>query len=379
MEWISSNTDVLEISNINEDFFMEGLKEGTSWLYAQLKDFPTIKDSVEITVLPAAESVKVHIAVQTENNSILPRQSLNIEHFDLTPFVKDTDQDYGLGSLSNLTLAHAIAALFDSHQLSEDLRFKDDELNNNQLYLWKVPHEDGAALNYFYGFGGNNQDESYSRSWLVKLNDQTFARNFHQIEIKNNDEILVYHIEDSREPWEVNQLVLSEDTTTIYTEIQAHYTKENCKFFSDGVVELLGNEAIAAAPLLINNEELIYENQNVMTNSDGKASFKILQQGNHIISIENEKAQIIIDNATSIEKLNQPVFSIFPNPAENNFQILKSENTTIEYIQIYNSQGQKLFETKEQQYINIESLPSGYYLIRLIIDGQIFTKSLIKK
>lgn len=378
-EWSTKDADLLEITQENNQYFIKGLEEGSTYLYAQIKDFPQIIDSVQIQILAESHSKKVYITIQTEDENIIPRQAIWVDHFDLTPFVDNASQDYGIDNVDQISLAHAVASIFDRYDLGDDLKFKDDDATNGSLYLWKVPQEDNSSLNFFYGYGGNNSDESKSRTWMIKHNDNTFARNSHQISIQDEDEILIYHVQDAREEWTVQQLTLSSDTARNDELISAYYWEERCQFFESGIVELLERTPIANTALYLNGESLILDGIPVATNADGEAEFNISNLGQHLISINDQKANIIISNATGIEELRPLDFSIYPNPFEDVIHIESSENTKTDLIKIYNHQGQLIKETYENKQINLGELESGFYLIQVLSNGRSFSKSLIKR
>lgn len=378
-EWTSKNSELLELTEENNQFFIKGLEVGHAYIYAHIKDFPQIIDSAQIEILAESHSKKVYITIQTEDDNILARQAIWVDHFSLNPHLDNASQDYGIGSVDHISLAHAIAAIFNKVGLGEDLKFKDDEAANGTLYLWKVPQEDNSSLNYFYGYGGNNSDDSKSRTWIIKLNGNSFARNMHQIAIQDEDEILVYHVQDAREDWTVNQLVLSTDTAKSNETITASYIEEKSKFFESGIIELLERNPIPNASLFLNGETMIEEGSQVATNSNGEAQFSIANLGQHFISIDNEKTQIIISNATGIEELNPLNFTIYPNPFEDVIHIEPSENNSIGLLNIYNHQGQLVKKFNGVQSINLGDLENGIYLIQVFSKGKSLSKTIIKR
>ncbi|NPD44137.1 T9SS type A sorting domain-containing protein [Lentimicrobium sp. S6] len=377
--WHAKNPELLEIFERNNETYIKGLEEGNTYIYAQAEGFPQIIDSLAIQILAESHSKKVYITIQTDDHNILSRQAVNIDHFDLNPYVDNAAQDYGIGSVENISLAHAIASIFESTGLGEDFKFKDDEIVDGALYLWKVPEEEHSSLNYYYGYGGNHSDDSKSRTWIIKLNDDHFARNMHQIEIQDEDEILIYHVPDSREEWTINQITLSTYTSKPDELITTHFMEERCQFYESGIVELLERKPIANALLSLNEESLVNDGQQVSTNSDGEAEFSINILGQHLISIGAHKAQIIISDATGIEELNPLHFTIYPNPFEDLIHIESSENNDIDLLKIYNHQGQLVKEVKEAKRVNLGELKSGVYLIQVYSKGNSFSKTIIKR
>lgn len=378
-EWTNKNTELLEITEENNKFYINGLEEGSTYIYAQVKGFPQIIDSVQIQILAESHSKKVYITIQTEDANIIARQAIWVDHFNLNPYIYNASLDYGIGNVEHISLAHAIAKIFDKNDLGDDLKFKDDEAAESALYLWKVPQEDNSSLNFFYGYGGNNSDESKSRTWMIKHNDHTFTRDIHQIAIQDEDEILVYHVQDSRQDWTINHLVLSADSAKNNETITASYIEEKSKFYESGIVELLERNPIANASLFLNGESLIIDDNPIATNSDGEAEFTIENLGQHFISINKETAQVIISNATGIEVLDALNFNIYPNPFEDVIYIESSENNYIELLKIYNHLGQLVKEFNGVKQVNLGDLENGMYFIQVFNNGKSLSKSLIKR
>lgn len=378
-EWNTKNPETLQVFKENNQFFMMGLEEGTTYLYANVKGFPLVIDSIQINVLAESNSRKVYITVQTEDDHIIARQSIWVDHFDLNPYVQDKSQDYGIGNVDHISLAHGIAALFEKIDLGVDVKFKDDEASDGALYLWKVPQEDNSSLNFIYGYGGNNSDESNSRVWLIKHNDHTFTRDLHQIEIHDEDEILVYHVQDSREEWTVKQLVLSKDTAKRNERIKISYQEEKCQFFSPGIIELLEGYPIPNASLYLNGENLMEEGNPLLTNSNGEAEFSISQQGQYQLSIGDQLAEITISNATRIEELNKPNIHVYPNPFEGSIHIESPENLAIDHLYIYNSQGQLVKKLRGVSQHDLSDLESGIYLLQIMYPSGSFSKTILKR
>jgi len=92
----------------------------------------------------------------------------------------------------------------------------------------------------------------------------------------------------------------------------------------------------------------------------------------------------ILKNPTgnmSTNNIEKELFSIYPNPAENLITVnFKTEiNTPVMTYKIYNLQGQLILENNllPDKQIDVSSLPSGIYLIKLTINNQVHTQKLI--
>ncbi|HAD33630.1 MAG TPA: hypothetical protein DCF44_03905 [Chitinophagaceae bacterium] len=75
-------------------------------------------------------------------------------------------------------------------------------------------------------------------------------------------------------------------------------------------------------------------------------------------------------------------YILSPNPVNNQFKILTTDNSTITKIEVCNILGDKVFEINEpllNSNIDISFLPKGLYLLSLYTDKNKFTKKIIKE
>jgi len=77
----------------------------------------------------------------------------------------------------------------------------------------------------------------------------------------------------------------------------------------------------------------------------------------------------VICTASSAEDLVEDDFSIFPNPFSKKINFEK----TVEFVQIFNSTGQLVFQQKNTAQIETEFLPKGIYFLK--IDDNLGQKS----
>jgi len=102
------------------------------------------------------------------------------------------------------------------------------------------------------------------------------------------------------------------------------------------------------------------------------------------INLEGEELSIVgisstETNPTGINELNNITFIISPNPTSNYFYL--QTNSSIENISIFNITGNKLKEIKnaisELNYIDVNELSAGQYLVEVIADGNVSTQKLM--
>lgn len=74
---------------------------------------------------------------------------------------------------------------------------------------------------------------------------------------------------------------------------------------------------------------------------------------------------------------NQNAISVYPNPAENQLNIVSKEE--IKLVEIFSLSGQKISSTK-QNVVNVSFLPKGAYVIKVSnVNGKVYTEKFIKK
>ena len=85
------------------------------------------------------------------------------------------------------------------------------------------------------------------------------------------------------------------------------------------------------------------------------------------------------DVSTGLASLeNESSFSIYPNPVKSTFQI--STDKDVESVNVFNVQGKQMNDlTKSDNKVNIENLPSGMYVVNVVIDGKVISKKIIKE
>jgi len=109
---------------------------------------------------------------------------------------------------------------------------------------------------------------------------------------------------------------------------------------------------------------------------------KILDNGEEIekelyIAVEDEEEQPLEASKTIAE---EP--QVYPNPTTGLLTIdTKNGNNHIQTVELYNTQGAKQFTFNGNydsfQEIDISNLPSQVYVLKVHVNGQIFTKKLI--
>lgn len=102
-----------------------------------------------------------------------------------------------------------------------------------------------------------------------------------------------------------------------------------------------------------------------------KNYYRLLQ-----IDVDGKKTYFDI---VSIESLRNNMFSIYPNPATDEINILTTGNVTS--IEIYNAQGAKLYQKRSiiSSVLDIRFLTIGNYILRTVVNGSAYQQKFIKK
>jgi len=101
------------------------------------------------------------------------------------------------------------------------------------------------------------------------------------------------------------------------------------------------------------------------TSQDGKYSDSIFSMGTDTSTFYIVRGEVGVQE---IEK-NQPIVSVYPNPAKTHFTVTNTENAE---IQLFNVLGQKVFQTfgtQENTVVNTVSLPQGLYVLKVVKDN----------
>ena len=378
--WRIDDDQIAEIINADGKYYLKGKQVGKSWLLLEVPENHSIRDSVLIEVVPESALKKVFISVKTSEKTIIPRQSVWVEQVDLTAKVDRNQKLYGLKEINFVSLAHAIASVFKTAGLDSEWAFRDDAEGASALYLWKVPSFEGGSTVYTFGYGGSRTSEANRKTWVVMLNQQPVVSGFDKIKINNNDEILIYHIIDNNLPWSVTNLTSSSDTTKINQSVEIQLKKYFCGMGVDRNVAVSSSEVISSQS--IQAEPKNQANSKVILTSDelGKALFTPKQSAEYLISSGIDAAKLVVESVTGNKPLpmNSLQCAVYPNPFAESIEIECS--SSLESVQIFNVEGQLLFlQLNPVTEIDLKTLRSGIYFLRVKSGNRVFQQKIIKK
>lgn len=110
--------------------------------------------------------------------------------------------------------------------------------------------------------------------------------------------------------------------------------------------------------------------------TDGK-----LLAGGWFFNYKGSQAGCIVRLSTDILSVNEPkqdFVKIYPNPVNNGFLYVVSEENTQKILQIYDASGRKVIDKSvDTELIDISGFQSGVYVVKITINGNIITRKLI--
>lgn len=110
--------------------------------------------------------------------------------------------------------------------------------------------------------------------------------------------------------------------------------------------------------------------------TDGK-----LLAGGWFFNYKGSQAGCIVRLSTDILSVNEPkqdLVIIYPNPVNDGFIYIVSEENTQKILQIYDASGRRVIDKSvETEPIDISSFQSGVYIVKITINGNVITRKLI--
>jgi len=170
--------------------------------------------------------------------------------------------------------------------------------------------------------------------------------------------------------------LLAEDTAVV------GFTLTKNTAIVGGVIVTIGQGDISATDYTVVHLDIEYENALtpdtalILATSSGVGVF----QGVDIGTL-TEGSYIIVDNfilnysPVNIEEKNLPEIKLYPNPATNHIIVENAENKTIEIYDALSRLIKTINNSTNNQIINIDNLPVGFYYIKIDNEVRKFSKN----
>lgn len=374
MTWTTSNEN---ISIITEDdyTYLTGEQTGTATLYVSPNGYPDIKDSVDITILESAGTVDVYLSIKTGSETFFEKSKITASNYDLTPYIKNPNQSYGIEDIGNVTAAHAIASVFDNVSFESDLRYKDTETEG--LYIYKLPVISGSITTNYYGYGNLGED-SDTTCWMVKIGSNTYYMNLEEVTLYQDDEIMVYYVDNIEKNWSLFNLTASNNTIETNQAVEVTLIRDIYFMYSETTVMQDSSKAAANETININGEPY------TTTNSEGKATLSFQNPGTYTVEAAGETLALTVTDGTAIDEETIHNLAVFPNPANQSVSINAPYLSGSTIIKVLSITGKVFFENETCQWngecsINISNWPNGVYMVQLINAGNISVRKVTVK
>lgn len=379
-KWRVDNTVVATVVQLNGSSFLKGIKPGSCWLYLESEEIASIRDSVQIQVLAETSQKKVFIAVKTSEKTLMARHSVWVETMDLTSKVDRPQQTYPLTDTSFASLADAVAAVFKDTEFAEEWAFRDDVEGGSALYLWRVPEQDEGSMTYHFGYGGSRTSDSFRKTWVVLLNQQSYVTGLNKVRINNNDEILIYHIADHQTPWQVTHLTTNSDSLAVNQTLDLRLMKYLCSMNQDRSVAVNSSEPIAGQTVQINLQGTTSSRETYITDEFGQLAVGFTKAGEYGLIAGTDLSKLWVKMATGSEMSFTDVQAIlvYPNPFTD--EISLSSAQPVQWAQIIDLRGKVVYQ---EQYpsarIHLKHLPRGFYILKAKAGNLVSQQKIIKQ
>lgn len=377
--WETSNDNVTVIVE-NDSSYLAAVKTGTSRVYVYPGGYPDILDSIDVTILEAADSISVYLTIKTNKKIFIPKTKIQLSNFELSPYITNAYHSYGLSNIKNVTAAHAIASAFENVSFDSDLRFKDTE--DNGLYIYKLPVSSGSQTTYYYGYGNSNATNN--SCWMVNIGDNTYFNNLEDVLLFENDEVAAYYIEDITSNWSIYTLTGSATSISEGASIDLSLIQESFYLYSETTIMSAGSSQAEGEVVYINGEVLLEDGDTVKTNNEGKATLTFNEPGSYTINVATEQLDLIVNYATGIHEQNTEQFTVYPNPANNLITLQAPSLNGKVNVFVYSLSGENIISRSLDYWtgnyeINTSDWNSGVYLLQIVKSKAVLGKKIIVK
>jgi hypothetical protein len=379
-KWRNDNQTVAEVIQVDGTYFLKGKQTGKCWLYLESVEIKSLRDSLQIQILPESVLKKVFISIKTTEKTLIPRHSIWVETIDLTSKVDRAQKAYPLTDTSFVSLAHAIAAAYKNTELEKEWAFRDDAEGGSSLYLWRIPENDVGSIVYNFGYGGSRTSAATRKTWVVMLNQQPFVTGLDKIKVNNNDEILVYQVADNQILWSVTHLTSGSDSLKINQKVDLQLMNYFCSMNQGRTVTINSSEVLAYQTVQIELTNSTKSGTTYTTDEFGKLAITLDKAGEYQFVSGIDAAKLIVESITGNKTsfANRLNCKVYPNPFTDHFRIECS--SPVQLVEIADLQGRTIYSASSSQAeIDLHTLPSGFYILKVKSGKQVFQQKLIKQ
>ena len=378
--WTTSNNKA-EIIIDNGIPFLAGLQTGTTTLFVHPTGYPGIVDSEEITILEAIGTLDVNLLIKTDKETFFPNSKISVANYDLTPWVKNPFHGYTIQDVSNITVAHAIASVFDNVPFESDLRYKDTD--SDGLYIYKLPVLSGSVTTNYYGYGNMGGEDDYS-CWMVKIGSNTVYKNLEDVILFQGDNVSVYYVDDINNNWSLTKLSCSTHNIAAGQLVELTLERETYFMYSGTTVMLEKSDPMTNQIVLIRDAFNKQYGEVLTTNGEGKVTVVIQDPGIYTVESAGESLTLDVSESTDVNTEKIEGFAVYPNPADQLVTIRALNLDGQTQLKVFSVTGEVVFERlvnigTDTFEINASAWSSGVYVIQVMNGEKVGTRKVIIK
>jgi hypothetical protein len=370
ISWIfeSQNPELLSVALINGTYILKALKLGEDILHVYPEKYPNLKRSVNISIQPVKESIRVYVTAKTSDENLLPAQWIDIVPFSVNSYVDKREGDYSAKGF--VSLAQVAATVLMKGNVP--FNFRDDESANSTLYLYMVENE---GL-FHYGWGGKTDPSAFARAWIIRHNRHQYLNDFDKVAVANGDTVILYHANNILNDWVLTGLNATPDSVLKGGQVTIFHWKVNCQLnVSSEIIESEFSPLAGQSVILGTISTSVG-----FTNVSGNLTLTLEQNPPWIIFAGNDAVMITERVITNVNMKLIGQINAYPNPANNYINLSGINPPSI--IRIIDTSGRTMISEPGNSaniQILIDTLEPGVYIIVIEDDIAINRIKFIKK
>ncbi len=216
-------------------------------------------------------SVKVNIRVEGYNDTLVPRTTVSVDNFDLTPYLRpasgssaSASSGWGPDKLPKPTVAHALVRALQSNGLTFDL----------QDYGWSL---------YVAMIAGEREfDIRNTSGWLYRVNDTLPNIGCQEYTLKGGEDIVWYFAAYGFNTW-YSKLTASKTSAATGEEITLTLAGSKTDMSGSGSGTSTGTK-LKGATIYVNGAEYKPDGTTIVTDENGQAVIKFNNAGTYSVS-----------------------------------------------------------------------------------------------
>ena len=354
ISWVieSHNPEFLSVASVNGSYTLRALIPGETILNIYPEKYPNLKRTVNISILPVTEKIRVYVTAKTSEENLLPAQWIEILPFSVNSYVDKRQGDYSSKGFVSLAQVAAVALT----KANDTFSFRDDDAVGSALYLY-MAESDGL---FQYGWGGKTNPSAFAKVWIIRHNRHHYLNHFDKLAVAQGDTVIIYHVNNILNDWVLTGLIATPDSVYKGGQVNIFNWKVNCQLNISGEISESEFLPVTGQPVMIDTASTPAG----FTNVSGNLILTLEHNSPWIISVGNDAVLITERMITNVNTDIKGQINVYPNPANHYINISGINHPSI--IRIIDTSGRtRMSETCNdgQTQILIDTLESGIYII----------------